>query len=197
MPLCPLVLMEPGGADSPETRTRWCSGICNIAPCQSQFPWQPLERACVHLVSVCWDFIKQFQKRPTVTMIFKNVYSDVLTSSSRRDSLVTRMEAAFCRASCGSSLTSTWAVEVTSGQVWSDTRTSRRYEPGGVPSLTLSWPELWFRLNNLRERKRESYFKGFLFQVRIFLFCSPVKLHRRHLSIAGAHLLLPSTRGTC
>lgn len=69
------------------------------------------------------------------------------------DSLDKRTEAAFCTATCCSSLTSTWAVEVTSGQVWSDTRTCRWYKPSGTPSLMLSWPELWFRLNNLTEDK--------------------------------------------
>lgn len=67
------------------------------------------------------------------------------------DSLLSRTEAAFFSASCGSSLTSTWAVEVTSGQVGSDTRTCRWYEPGGTPSLMLSSPEVWFSLKNLTE----------------------------------------------
>lgn len=67
------------------------------------------------------------------------------------DSLLSRTEAAFFSASCCSSLMSTWAVEVTSGQVGSDTRTCRWYEPGRTPSLMLSSPEVWFSLKNLPE----------------------------------------------
>lgn len=70
-----------------------------------------------------------------ITSIFS--YFNNLTSSLW-DSLLRRMEAARCKASWCSSVTSTWAVEVTSGQVLSDTRTCRWYEPGGVASLILS-----------------------------------------------------------